>query len=122
MNENITHIIIGFVVGLVIGFVPTALFAHKADYTINRVLENKTVEVNKTYLDSIATLNQELDYHKDLVRTKEHERMAYDLSASAYREMLTGCKNEVEFYHKLFLNNTKLKAIKLDTLIIKTEN
>ena len=35
-------------------------------------MKNKTVEVNKTYLDSIATLNQELDYHKDLVRTKEH--------------------------------------------------
>ena len=48
--------------------------------------------------------------------------MAYDLSASANREMLKECKNEVEFYHKLFLNNTKLKAIKLDTLIIKTEN
>lgn len=122
MKENIINIIIGIVIGFVIGFVPTALFAHKADYTINRVLENKTVEVNKTYLDSIATLNQELEYHKDLVRTKEHERMAYDLSASANREMLKECKNEVEFYHKLFLNNTKLKAIKLDTLIIKTEN
>ena len=122
MKENIINIIIGIVIGFVIGFVPTALFDHKDDYTINRVLENKTVEVNKTYLDSIATLNQELEYHKDLVRTKEHERMAYDLSASANREMLKECKNEVEFYHKLFLNNTKLKAIKLDTLIIKTEN
>ena len=118
MKENIIYIILGFFVG----FVLTAILSQKDEWTINQVMKNKTVEVNKTYLDSIATLNQELDYHKDLVRTKEHERMAYDLSASAYREMLTGCKNEVEFYHKLFLNNTKLKAIKLDTLIIKTEN
>ena len=74
MKENIIYIILGFF----IGFVFTAILSPKAEWTINQVMKNKTVEVNKTYLDSIATLNQELDYHKDLVRTKEHERMAYD--------------------------------------------
>ena len=118
MKENIIYIIFGFF----IGFVFTALLAPKADWTINQVMKNKTVEVNKTYLDSIATLNQELNYHKDLVRTKEYERMAYNLSSNACGDILTVYKNEVEFYHKLFLNNTKLKAIKLDTLIITKEN
>lgn len=118
MKENLIYIILGFF----IGFVFTALLSPKADWTIKQVMKDRTVEVNKTYIDSIATLNQELEYHKDLVRTKEHERMAYSLSSNAFSDMLTQCKNEVEFYHKLFLNNTKLKAIKLDTLIIKTED
>ena len=117
MKENIIYIILGFFVG----FVFTALLSPKAEWTINQVMKDRTVEVNKTYLDSIATLKQEVEEYKDLVRTKEHERMAYNLSSNAFSDMLTQCKNEVEFYHKLFLNNTKLKAIKLDTLIIKTE-
>ena len=118
MKENIIYIILGFF----IGFVFTALLAPKADWTIKQVMKDRTVEVNKTYLDSIATLKHEVEEYKDLVRSKEHERMAYNVSSNAYRDMLTQCQNEVEFYHKLFLNNTKLKAIKLDTLIIKTEN
>ena len=118
MKENIVYIMLGFF----IGFVFTALLSPKADWTIKQVMKDRTVEVNKTYVDSIATLNQELEYHKDLVRTKEHERMAYELSAGSYNHILTECKNEVEFYHKLFLSNTNIKAIKLDTLIIKTED
>lgn len=118
MKENIILVLIGFFVG----FVFTALLAPKADWTINQVMKNKTIEVNKTYLDSIATLNQELNYHKDMVRTKEYERMSYNLSANACGDILTVYKNEVEFYHKLFLNNTNLKAIKLDTLVITKEN
>lgn len=118
MKENIIYIILGFF----IGFILTALISPKADWTIKQVMKDHSVEVNKTYLDSIATLNQELDYHKDLEQTKEHERMMYNQSANACNEILSGYKNEVEFYHKLFLNNTKLKAIKLDTLIITKEN
>lgn len=118
MKENIIYIILGFF----IGFVFTALLAPKADWTIKQVMKDRTVEVNKTYLDSIATLKHEVEEYKDLVRNKDTERIAYSVSSNAYRDMLTECKNEVEFYHKLFLNNTKLKAIKLDTLIIKTEN
>ena len=118
MKENIIYIILGFF----IGFVFTALLSPKADWTINEVMKNRTVEVNKTYLDSIATLNQDVEHYKDLALNKEHERITYKVSAEAYNHMLTECKNEVEFYHKLYLTNTKLKAIKLDTLIIKTEN
>ena len=118
MKENIIYIILGFF----IGFVFTALLAPKADWTIKQVMKDRTVEVNKTYLDSITTLKHEVEEYKDLVRNKDNERIAYNVSSNAYRDMFVQCNNEVEFYHKLFLNNTKLKAIKLDTLIIKTEN
>lgn len=114
--------VIQLIAGFFVGFLFTALVSPHADWTINQVMKTKKIEVNQTYLDSIATLNQELDYHKDLVQTKEHERMSYNQSANACNEILVGYKNEVEFYHKLFLNNTKLKAIKLDTLIITKEN
>ena len=114
--------LIFIVTGFFIGFIFTALLAPKADYTINEVMKTRTVEVNKTYLDSIATLNKEVDYYKDLALNKERERFAYELAGNACKDMLNASKNEVEFYHKLFLNNTKVKAIKLDTLIIKTEN
>lgn len=114
--------VILMIAGFFVGFVFTAIVSPHADWTINQVMKKQKVEVNQTYLDSIATLKQELNYQMDLVRTKEHERMSYELSANSYSYVLTECKNEVEFYHKLFLNNTKLKAIKLDTLIITKEN
>ena len=117
MKENFIFILVGFFVG----FFVTALVSPHADFTIKQVMKNRTVEVNKAYVDSIATLNQELNYHKDLIQTKEHERMAYNLSANACMDVLREAKNEVEFYHKLFLNNSKFNAIKLDTLIITKE-
>lgn len=118
MKENIIYIILGFF----IGFVFTALLSPKADWTIKQVMKNQTIEVNKTYTDSIAKLKGELEEYKDLVRSKDNERIAYNVSTNACHSMLTEFKNEVEFYHKLFLNNTNLKAIKLDTLIITKEN
>ena len=114
--------VILMIAGFFVGFVFTALVSPHADWTINQVMKKQKVEVNQTYLDSIATLKQELNYQMDLVRTKEHERFAYELAGNACKDMLAGSRNEVEFYHKLFLNNTKLKAIKLDTLIITKEN